>query len=112
MTHGVFQVPTPENEPVKAYAPGSPERAALKAELERQAATEIEVPLLIGGEEVRTGDVERMVMPHDHGHVLGTFHKAGPAEVRAAIDAAEDARAEWSALPWEERAAVFLRAAE
>jgi 1-pyrroline-5-carboxylate dehydrogenase len=112
MTHGVFQVPTPLNEPVRPYAPGSRERAALKAELEAQAGTEIEVPLLIGGEEVRTGDVERMVMPHDHGHVLGVFHKAGPAQVRAAIDAAESARAEWSALPWEERAAVFLRAAE
>ncbi len=112
MTHGVFQVPTPRNEPVRDYAPGSGERAALKAELAAQAGREVEVPLVIGGREVRTGDVERMVMPHDHGHVLGVFHRAGPAEVRAAIDAAEAARGEWAALPWEERAAVFLRAGE
>lgn len=112
MTHGVFQVPVPRNEPVRDYAPGSRERAALKSELEAQAAQRVEVPLLIGGEEVRTGDLEPMVMPHEHGHVLGTFHKAGPREVRAAMDAAEAARAEWAALPWEERAAVFLRAAE
>lgn len=112
MTHGAFQVPVPRNEPFRDYAPGSADRAALKAELAAQASAEIEVPLLIGGREVRTGEVERIVMPHDHGHVLGTFHKAGPEQVRAAIDAAEKARPEWTALPWEERAAVFLRAGE
>jgi len=112
MTHGVFQVPEPKNEPIRGYAPGSPERASLKAKLDELANGEVEVPLVIGGEEVRTGNLGKMVMPHDHGHVLGQFHKAGTAEVQAAIDAAEAARPEWDALPWQERAAIFLRAAE
>jgi len=112
MTHGTFRTPLPSNEPVRAYAPGSPERAALKAELERQAAEEIEVPLIIGGEEVRTGNTAPMAMPHDHGHALGVYHQAGPAEVARAIEAATEARSEWERLPWQERAAVFLRAAE
>ena len=112
MTHGVFQIPPAKNEPVRDYAPGSPERAALEAELARQAAEQVEVPLIIGGEEVRTGNTAEMVMPHDHGHVLGTFHQADSDEVARAIDAATDARDAWGALPWEERAAVFLRAAE
>jgi 1-pyrroline-5-carboxylate dehydrogenase len=108
---GTSHVLEPVNEPVLAYAPGSAERARLEAELERQAGEHVEVPLWIGAERVRTGRTGAMVMPHDHAHRLGEFHQAGPAEVRAAIDAAERARPEWSALPWEERAAVFLRAA-
>ena len=112
MTHGVFQVPEAKNEPVCDFAPKSPERASLQAALEATAAEQVEVPLLIGGEEVRTGRTAEMVMPHDHGHVLGIYHQAGPDEVAAAINAAEGARAEWAALPWEDRAAVFLRAAD
>ena len=112
MTHGVFQVPEPKNEPVTEFAPNSSERASLQAALEATAAEQVEVPLLIGGEEVRTGRTAEMVMPHDHGHVLGIYHQAGPDEVAAAINAAEGARAEWAALPWEDRAAVFLRAAD
>ncbi len=112
MTHGIFRPPTPRNEPVDDFAPGSPSRASLKAALERMSAEEIEVPLIIGGEEVRTGDTREMVMPHAHGHRLGVFHQAGEAEVKRAIDAASAAKADWEALPWEERAAVFLRAAE
>ncbi len=112
MTHGVFRVPPPHNEPVRGYAPGSPEKAALKRRLASMAAEELDVPLVIGGREVRTGRTEAMVMPHNRRHRLGVFHQAGAAEVRAAIDAAERARPAWSAMPWEERAAVFLRAAE
>jgi 1-pyrroline-5-carboxylate dehydrogenase len=112
MTHGVFQVPDPKNEPVLGFAPNSPERASLKSALAVTASEQVEVPLLIGGKEVRTGRTAEMVMPHDHGHVLGVYHQAGPEEVAAAIEAAEGARAEWAGLPWEDRAAVFLRAAE
>jgi 1-pyrroline-5-carboxylate dehydrogenase len=112
MTHGVFQVPTPINEPIKGYLKGSPERASLEAELAAQAGSQIEIPLIIGGKEVRTGDTETVVMPHDHGHVLATFHKAGPDEAQAAIEAATEAKAAWADMPWEERAAIFLRASE
>jgi 1-pyrroline-5-carboxylate dehydrogenase len=112
MTHGNFTPPVPQNEPVRAYAPGSPERTSLQARLAAMAAEEVEVPLIIGGEEVRTGNVKKMVLPHAHKHVVGTFHQAGPEEVQMAIDAAEDARPGWEALPWSERAAVMLRAAE
>jgi 1-pyrroline-5-carboxylate dehydrogenase len=112
MTHGVFRVPPPQNEPVRGYAPGSPEKAALKRRLAAMSAEEIDVPLVIDGREVRTGRTEPMVMPHNRRHRLGAFHQAGAAEVTAAIDAAERARPAWAALPWEERAAVFLRAAE
>jgi 1-pyrroline-5-carboxylate dehydrogenase len=110
--NSIPQVPVPQNEPVLSYAPGSAERAGLKAALERMAGEEIEIPLLIGGREVRTGNVETQVMPHDHGHVLARYHKAGPDEVRQAIRAAGEARREWAEWPWEDRLAVFQRAAE
>jgi 1-pyrroline-5-carboxylate dehydrogenase len=109
---GNVKVPPPVNEPVLSYAPGTPERAALKARLEEMAATVIEIPLLIGGEEVRTGDTLDVVMPHRHGHVLAKAHKAGPREVKKAIAAAIRAHREWSAMRWEDRAAIFLKAAE
>jgi len=112
MTHGVFHIPPPRNEPVRDYAPKSRERAALKARLAELAAAEIDVPLVIGGEEMRTGRTAKMVMPHDHRHSLGTYHKAGADDVQRAIAAAEEARPAWAALPWEERATIFLRAAE
>ena len=112
MTHGVFRIPPPKNEPVKDYAPGSPERESLVARLEAMAAETVEVPVIVGGEELRTGDTRSMVMPHDHGHELGTFHQAGEAEVARACEAAEEARGTWTRMPWEERAAIFLKAAE
>lgn len=105
-------VPPAENEPVLDYAPGSPERAELKHTLERLKSTEIEIPLIIGGEEVRTGNVAEIVMPHDHGHVLGRYHIAGPAEVERAIEASQTAWQSWSRMAWNDRAAIFLRAAE
>jgi 1-pyrroline-5-carboxylate dehydrogenase len=109
---GTIRVPPPVNEPVFSYAPGTPERAALKARLAELSAESIEIPLIIGGEEIRTGRTSTAVMPHDHRHVLATWHMAGPAEVKLAIDAARDAWNSWSVTPWEDRAAVFLRAAE
>ncbi|MEE8467650.1 MAG: L-glutamate gamma-semialdehyde dehydrogenase [Planctomycetota bacterium] len=112
MTHGVFRTPAPRNEPVQDFAPGSPERTSLEARLRSMAAEQVEVPLIIGGQEVRTGNLRNMVMPHDHGHVLGTFHQAGEAEVELAAEAATRARAAWGGMPWEERAAIFLKAGE
>lgn len=112
MSNAIFQVPTPQNEPVYDYAPGTPERAQLKGALSGLSAQQIEIPLVIGGEEVRTGDTGQAVMPHNHSHVLGIYHKAGEVEVRRAIQAAKDAWQEWSRMPWEARAAVFLKAAD
>jgi 1-pyrroline-5-carboxylate dehydrogenase len=109
---GIRRVPTPVNEPVRAYAPGSPEKASLKARLKSMAAERLDVPLIIGGHEVRTGQTAPAVQPHDHGHVLADWHKAGPAEIERAIQAAADARREWSSWRWEDRAAVLLKAAE
>ncbi|NLM41163.1 MAG: L-glutamate gamma-semialdehyde dehydrogenase [Firmicutes bacterium] len=112
MSNGIFQVPRPQNEPVFAYGPGSPEKAKLKAALEELKGQEIEIPLFIDGKEVRTGRLGDCVIPHNHKHRLGQFHQAGPAEVQAAIDAALRARKEWAAMPWEERAGIFIKAAE
>jgi len=112
MSHGRFRIPTPANEPVRAYAPGSAERASLKARLQAVLSEEIEIPLVIGGEEVRPGDLGTAVCPHDHGHVLAKFHQAGPAEVEKAARAARAAWHDWSEMAPEDRAAVFLRAAE
>jgi 1-pyrroline-5-carboxylate dehydrogenase len=112
MTNGIFTVPAPYNEPVLTYAPGSRERELLKAELDRQYHQQLDIPLIIGGREIRTGRTAKAVSPHDHQHVTATFHLAGPAEVQMAIDAAVAARHSWAELPWHERAAVFLRMAD
>jgi 1-pyrroline-5-carboxylate dehydrogenase len=109
---GIFRPPAPTNEPVKDYAPGSPERAEIEAKLEEMRSQQIEIALVIGGEEVRTEDTVEAVMPHAKEHVLATVHQGGPEEVESAIKAAAEAWHDWSRTPWEERAAVFLRAAE
>ena len=96
--NGIPATPSPFNEPIFSYAPGSAERAELQAELARQANQVVDIPLIIGGEEVRTGNTVDVVMPHDHGHVIATAHMAGPAEVRRAIDAANAAHREWSMM--------------
>lgn len=112
MNNSVFRFDVPTNEPMNDFAPGSPSRAALKAGLERQAAQVVEIPLIIGGKEVRTGKMRDVVMPCDHGHVLARCHMAGEAEVRRAIDAALAAHDQWSNLSWIERASIGLKAAE
>jgi 1-pyrroline-5-carboxylate dehydrogenase len=110
--NGRPQVPPPVNEPVKSYAPGTPERAELAARLAGMAAERIDIPLVIGGRAVRTGRTATSVMPHRHRHVLADYHTAGDAEIAAAVETAVEAQKEWSRWPWEERAAVFLKAAE
>jgi 1-pyrroline-5-carboxylate dehydrogenase len=107
-----YRVPVPVNEPVFSYAPGAGERKALKAKLADMSSGQIEIPLIIGGKEVRTGDTATQVMPHNHGHVLATWHKAGSKEVEQAVKAALEARKEWASWNFEDRAAVFLRASE
>src|SRR5512133_2227910 len=112
MSTGAFHVSSPRNEPVLAYAPGSPERAALKHALGAVAGADVEIPLRIGGRDVRTGRFGEVRTPHRHAQRLARFHQAGRAEVEAAIAAARDARRGWSAMEPADRAAVFLRAAE
>ena len=112
MPNGIIPIPPPVNDPVRDYAPGSPETAPLKAKLAEMLAEEIEIPLVIGGKEVRTGDTQKAVCPHDHNHVLGVYHKAGEAEIQQAVEASQKAWREWSEVRWEERAAVMLKAAD
>jgi 1-pyrroline-5-carboxylate dehydrogenase len=109
---GIFRPPPPRNEPVLGYEAGSPEREELRSRLLAMAAEPIEIPVVVGGEEIRTGDTFDAVMPHDKERVLAHVHKAGAAEVERAIAASAEAWEDWHRLPWEERAAVFLRAAE
>ena len=109
---GRRRVPRPENDPNLTYAPGTPARAELKARLATMASETVDIPIVIGGKEIRNSDAQPVVMPHKHGHVLGQFHQATPAQVRQAVDAAMAARKEWSGWSFEDRAAVFLRAAE
>jgi 1-pyrroline-5-carboxylate dehydrogenase len=106
------QVPPPQNDPNLSYRPGSPERAELKSRLTAMSGEAVEIPVIIGGQEFRTGQTASVVMPHKHGHVLGTWHKATPDLVRLAVTSALEARREWASWPFEDRAAVFLRAAE
>ncbi len=112
MSLAISKVPTPLNEPVKGYAPRSPERASLKKKLSEMSAEKIEIPLVIDGKDVRTSMRGHSVMPHRHAHVLADFHQGGEAEVQMAIRAAVRAQKDWANLPWEARAAVFLKAGE
>src|SRR6476659_6828271 len=111
-SHGIFRVPEPHNEPVLGYEPGKPERDELRRRLDELSGHRLEVPLVLGGEEVETGDTFEAVMPHKRNHVLADVHKGGTGEVDRAIAAAADAWEDWSRTPWEDRAAVILRAAE
>ena len=112
MNNAILNFPVPANEPVKPYLAGSPERIALDAELERQWNTVLDIPIIIGGKEIRTGDTGTVVCPHDHKHVLATFHKVSEKEVKMAIDAAMEAHKIWSETPWTTRAAIVLKMAE
>jgi 1-pyrroline-5-carboxylate dehydrogenase len=111
-THAIFRAPEPFNEPVRDYAPGSPEREALRLRLQEMETQQLDIPLVIGGEEVRTGSTFEAVQPHKRSHVLATVHKGGAKEVERAVAAAAEAWNDWSRTPWEDRAAIFLRAAE
>jgi 1-pyrroline-5-carboxylate dehydrogenase len=111
-THAIFTPPTPHNEPIKDYAPGSPEREELQRRLREMQSERLDIPCVIGGEEIRTGDLHQAVMPHRKEHVLADVHQGGAAEVDRAAKAAAEAWQDWSRTPWEDRAAVLLRAAE
>jgi len=110
--NAIINIPTPFNEPVFSFAPGSPEKRALKKQLEKMLGEEIEIPLIIGGKEVKTGDFADCRCPHDHKHLLGRYHKAGPKELDLAVKEAKKAWKDWSEMSWTSRAAIFLRAAE
>jgi 1-pyrroline-5-carboxylate dehydrogenase len=112
MENSIFTIPEPANEPVFSYKPKSQERNLLLQELERQSKEIIEIPLIIGSKEIKTGDIGKAVMPHDHAHTLATFHKAGEREIRMAIEAALEIKRDWENLPWIERATIALKAAE
>ena len=110
--HAIFRPPAPFNEPVREYKAGSPERAELERRLQEMQSERMEIPCVIGGKDVRTGDTFESVMPHRKEHVLADVHQGGAAEVEQAIAAAAEAWSEWSRTPWEERVAVFIRASE
>ena len=112
MNNALYNFERPKNEPVLSYAPGSPERLCLKDELDRQMAQVVDIPLVIGGKEIRTGKTQKVVMPHDHQHVLGHCHLAGEAEVKMAIDAALAAREIWANFSWLDRTTIMLKAAD
>src|SRR5579875_3302071 len=107
-THAIFRPPAARNEPIHDFAPGSPERARLQERLEQMRGERIDVPLVIGGKDVRTGETKPATMPHAREHVLADVHQGGPEQVAQAVDAAATAWEDWSRWPWEERAAVFL----
>ncbi len=112
MNNSIFSFPTPANEPVKGYLAGSPERVAIEAELKRQRKIVVEIPLIIGGKEVKTGNLGNVVEPHNHKHILAKYHKASEKEVKMAVDAAMAAHKQWAETPWRTRAAILLKAAD
>lgn len=112
MSNAYFKVPAPVNETVRTYQAGSAEKKSLKAKLAQMAAEEIEIPLIIGGQEIKTGNLVEMTAPHDHQLKLGRYHKAGEKEVKMAIEAALEARKTWAEMPWEHRASIFIKAAD
>ncbi|MCK6607338.1 MAG: L-glutamate gamma-semialdehyde dehydrogenase [Flavobacterium sp.] len=112
MLKGFFNVPKAVNEPVKSYAPGSPERAKVAETYKTMWNSQVEVPLYIGSEEIKTGDTKKMSAPHDHQHIVGVYHQADRALVEKAITSALEARKKWAAMAWENRAGIFLKAAE
>lgn len=112
MSNAFFQVPPAINEPVRSYAPGSPERESVIRAIQALKANQVDIPMYIGGKEVRTGDTRAIRPPHELSHVLGHFHKGNAGHVQQAIDAALAAKPAWETMPWQERAAIFLKAAD
>lgn len=112
MSNAYFEVPEPINEPILSYAPGSPEKAALKTKMKEMKSLQLEIPLIIGGKEIKSGKTAELRVPHDHSVKLGVYHKAGEKEVNMAVEAALEAQKTWAELPWEHRVSVFLKAAD
>ena len=112
MPKGNYVIPTAVNEPVKSYAPGSPEREELKAMLKEMRAKQVDIPMYIGSEEITTGKKISMSPPHDHQHILGHFSEGDSSHVNKAIAAALSAKEAWANLSWEQRASIFLKAAD
>lgn len=112
MGKGFFQVPVAYNEPIKSYAPGSPEREAVLAQYKSYYNGTVDIPMYINGKDVSTGNTRNMTPPHDHKHIVGQYHVGTQKHVQEAIDTALEARTKWAAMPWEQRAAIFLKAAE
>ena len=112
MRNSIITFPVPANEPVKSYLAGSPERIALEAELERQSNIVVDIPIIIGGKEIRTGNTGTVTCPHDHKHVLATYHKVSEKEVQLAIETAMKAWEEWSKTDWTVRAGIAMKMAE
>ncbi len=111
MSNSIVNVPKAINEPIKSYGAGSPEKKSLKAMISRMKSEQIEIPIIIGGKEVKTGNLGKCVIPHNHKHVLATYHKAGEKEVALAIESALEARKQWASTPWEARVRIFKKAA-
>jgi 1-pyrroline-5-carboxylate dehydrogenase len=112
MPNAFFKIDKPANEPIHAYGAGSIEKQTIKAKIAELKSTSIDIPLIIGGQEVRTGQTAQCICPHDHQHVLGEYHKAGREQVEMAVEAAMDARQGWAAMDWHDRLAIFMKAAE
>jgi 1-pyrroline-5-carboxylate dehydrogenase len=111
MSNSIYRVPPAVNEPISSFAPGTVERASLQAKLTEMSADTVDIPIIINGKEIRTGNTANCVMPHNHGHVLGSYHKAGEKEVQMAIEASINARQAWAEMPWEARVAIFKKMA-
>ena len=112
MANAKFNLSLPSNEPIKSYAPCTPERDEIKSKLQELKNRQIEIPVIIGGKEIKTGNIGKCVLPHDHGTVVGTYHKAGEKEVKMAIETALKARRQWAEMDWQDRASIFLKAAD
>ena len=112
MSNALYLIPTPKNEPINSYAPDTPERKALQTQLETYNAEIFDIPMIINGEEIRTNNISEIVPPHDHKKVIAKFHRANREIVKSAIESALEARSKWAAMPWQHRAAIFLKAAD
>jgi len=111
MPNSIVMVPAPENEPILSYAPGTPERTEVQKKIKELKSQVLDIPLIIGGKEIRTEKTAQCVVPHDHKHVLANYHLAGEKEVQMAIDSAMEAWKTWSTMPWESRVAIFKKMA-
>ncbi len=112
MVNAKFNLNLPSNETIKSYTSGTSEREDIKIKLKELKSRQIEIPIIIGGKEIKTGNLGKCVLPHDHGTVVGTYHKAGEKEVQMAIEALLKARVQWADMDWQERASIFLKAAD